>query len=52
MGWLIENRIAEYTLRISNAYLVGQLSLARKLEKELAAYKEKPQVKVYLLSKK
>ena len=51
MDQIIENHIAEYTLRIANAYTLGNLSQVRRLEAELKAYKEIPRVKVYLLQK-
>lgn len=48
---IIENHIAELNLRRVNAYAVGNISKAKRLEKELADYKEKPNVKVYLESR-
>lgn len=50
-GWFIENHIADLSLRMANAYMIGNLSKARRLEKELNDYKEKPYVKVYLETK-
>lgn len=50
-GWFIDNHIADLSLRMANAYMIGNLSRARRLEKELADYKERPYVKVYLLTK-
>ena len=45
---IIENHIAELNLRMVNAYAVGNISKARRLDKELTEYKEQPYVKVYL----
>lgn len=50
-GWFIENHIADLTLRMANAYMIGNISKAKRLEKELADYKEKPNVKLYLESR-
>lgn len=48
---IIENHIAELNLRRVNAYAVGNISKARRLEKELADYQEQPYVKIYLETK-
>ena len=50
-GWFIENHIADLSLRIANAYMIGNISRAKRLEKELDEYKSRPYVKVYLLTK-
>lgn len=51
MNWFIENHIADLTLRMANAYKVGNITKARRLDKELTEYKEQPYVKVYLETK-
>lgn len=47
-GWFIENHIADLTLRKANAYMIGNISKAKRLEKELDEYMDRPNVKLYL----
>lgn len=51
MDKIIENHLADYALRIANAYALGQVSRARALERELAEYKRTPAVSIYLNTK-
>ncbi len=48
MNWFIENTIADLSLRIVNAYMIGNISKAKRLEQALSEYKERPEVKLYL----